>query len=75
MSIARYARRERLPVGAQKEIAQRLGVAESVVSRVMNDKGSDLSPITRRRVKVAIARKLGMKVDEAFPVELVELSA
>lgn len=71
MSIARYARKERLPVGAQKEIAIRLGVAESVVSRVMNDKGQDLSPLTRRKVQVAIARKLGLKVEEAFPAELV----
>lgn len=68
MSIARYARKERLPVGAQKEIAAKLGVAQSVVSRVMNDKGADLSPITRRRVQVAIARRLNLKVDEAFPV-------
>lgn len=67
MSIARYARKERLPTGAQKEIAERLGVAASVVSRVMNDKGADLAPATVRRVRVAIARKLRMKVDEVFP--------
>ena len=55
-------------MGAQTEIAKRLGVAKSVVSRVMNDKGSDLSPITRRKVQVALARRLGLRVDEAFPV-------
>lgn len=69
MSIARYARKERLPWGAQKEIAERLGVAESVVSRVMNDKGSDLKPETLRKIRVAIARKIGMRVDEVFPDE------
>lgn len=67
MSIARYARKERLPFGAQKEIAEELGVAESVVSRVMNGKGDDLSAETRHKVRVAIARKLRMKVDEVFP--------
>jgi transcriptional regulator with XRE-family HTH domain len=67
MSIARYARKERLPFGAQKEIAKKLGVAESVVSRVMNDKGDDLKPATVRAVRVAIARKLRMRVDEVFP--------
>lgn len=67
MSIARYARKERLPVGAQREIATKLDVAESVVSRVMNDKGADLSPKTIRRVRVAIARRIGMRVDEVFP--------
>ena len=67
MNIARYARKERLPWGAQKEIAKRLGVTPSVVSRVMNDKGADLKPETIRKVKVAIARKLRMAVDEVFP--------
>lgn len=72
MSIARYARKERLKNGVQKEIAAALDVDESVVSRVMNDKGADLSPATRRRVQVAIARKLRMPVDEAFPSELFD---
>lgn len=75
MSIARYARKERLQRGAQKEIAERLGVSHTVVSRVMNDKGADLSPVTRRKIQVAIARKLGLAVDEAFPLEDVKLSA
>ena len=70
MSFTRYARRGRLPVGYQKQIAAKLGVARSVVSRVMNDKGADLSPVTRRKVQVALARKLGLKVDEAFPQDV-----
>lgn len=70
MSIARYARKERLPFGAQKEIAEELGVAESVVSRVMNGKGDDLSTETRHKVQVAIARKLRMSVAEVFPEEV-----
>jgi transcriptional regulator with XRE-family HTH domain len=67
MSIARFARKERLPHGAQSEIARKLGVADSVVSRVMNDKAADLNPRTVRRIRVAIARKLNMRVDEVFP--------
>ena len=67
ITIARYARKERLPFGAQAEIARRLGVTPSVVSRVMNNKGADLAPQTIRKVKVAIARKLRMRVDEVFP--------
>lgn len=72
MSIARYARKERLRHGDQKEIAAKLGISEPVVSRVMNDKINQLSAETVRRVRVAIARKLGLKVDEAFPQELDE---
>lgn len=67
MSIARYARKEMLDTGVQREIAHRLNVAESSVSKVMNDKVSDLSPKTVRRIRVAIARRLRMRVDEAFP--------
>jgi transcriptional regulator with XRE-family HTH domain len=67
MTIARFARKERLPHGAQSRIAEKLGVADSVVSRVMNDKAADLNPKTVRRIRVAIARKLRMRVDEVFP--------
>jgi predicted XRE-type DNA-binding protein len=67
MSIARYARKERLRTGAQNEIALRLDVSKSTVSKVMNDKVSDLAATTIRKVRVAIARKLRMRVDEVFP--------
>lgn len=67
MSIARYARKERLKHGAQKDIALKLGITAPVVSLVMNDKVAGLSDKTVRRVRIAIARRLGMRVDEAFP--------
>lgn len=67
MSIARYARKERLYYGAQKDIATALGVDEAVVSRVMNDKVERLSPATVRRVRAAIARKLRRPISEVFP--------
>ena len=67
MSIARYARKERLPHGAQHEIALKLGVGDWVVSRVMNDKTDSLGKETVRRVRVAIARKLRQPVTEVFP--------
>ena len=69
MSIARYARKERLPFGAQAEIAEKLGVDESYVSRVMNDKAQHLPARTVRNIQVAIARKIGLAVAEAFPLE------
>ncbi len=71
MSFARYARKERLKTGAQKQIAAKLGVGEAVVSLVMNDKAEDarVSAPTIRRVRVAIARRLGQPVAEVFPPE------
>lgn len=63
-------RKERIPHGAQREIATDLGLAESYVSAVIT---GDARPKTARarktvrRVQVAIARKLGVPVDVAFP--------
>lgn len=70
MALSKYERKERLGYGAQKEIAQELGrgFSEATVSRVMNEKdGSTVTPEKARRVRVAIARRLRMPVDEAFP--------
>jgi hypothetical protein len=59
-----------MPYGAQREIAREKGVTEGYVSEAMNDL---LRPKTAegkkrlRGVQVAIARKLGTTVDEAFP--------
>ena len=75
MSIARYARKERLRFGAQKEIARALDVPEAYVSRVMNDKAQHLPAEKVRAIQVAIARRLGMRVDEAFPRDLQSSAA
>jgi hypothetical protein len=70
MPLTIAERKHRMPSGAQREVARELRVDPSYVSRVMAD---DIRPKTRlgrksvRRVQVAIARKLGMTVDEAFP--------
>ena len=59
-----------MPHGAQREIANDLGIAESYVSAVMTDDARPKTARARktvRRVQVAISRKLGVTVDEAFP--------
>lgn len=59
-----------LPYGKQREIAKKAGVSEAYVSAVVNDR---LRPVTvegqrnLRRVRVLVARALGVRVDEAFP--------
>lgn len=68
LSIAE--RKHRMPYGAQKQVAAEEQVSEQYVSGVMND---EVKPKTEkgakklRRVQVAIARKLRMRVDEVFP--------
>jgi hypothetical protein len=63
-------RKHLMPHGAQREIAADLGVDESYVSRVVAEA---IHPRTARgrkqlrRIQVAVARKLGITVDEAFP--------
>ncbi len=75
MPISRYERKERLPFGAQKEIAVNLKIAESTVSLVVNDKTATLHADTVRKIRVAVARKIGVRVDEAFPPELTGTAA
>lgn len=71
MPITRYERKERLPYGAQKEIAIALGegFSEAYVSRVQNDITSGMDPEKVRRVQVAIALRLRPRtaVADAFP--------
>lgn len=67
MALTRHERKERLGHGAQKEIAEKLGVSDSLVSAVVNDKTQILGEDTVRRVRVAIARRIGLPVDEVFP--------
>lgn len=65
-------RKHRLPYGAQKKIARRLGVARSYVSAAV---AGDCRPKTKRaklrlrRVQVAIAGELGLPVEEAFDAQ------
>ena len=76
MALSRWDRKERLPLGAQKEIAEELR-AEGVktndgeVSRVLHDKASHLNPEKVRKIQVAIAKRLRPRVSvaEAFPIE------
>ncbi len=75
MPISRYERKERLPFGAQKEIAEKLDLAESTVSLVVNDKVAALNAGTVRKVRVAVARRIGLPVDQVFQPELAGTAA
>jgi predicted XRE-type DNA-binding protein len=66
MALSRWERKEKLGFGSQAEIATRLKVQRSVVSAVVNDKAQSLSAETVRKVQVAVARKIGLPVDDVF---------
>lgn len=74
MALSPLGRKHLLPWGKQDEIAKRLGVIPGYVSQVVN--GLAIPRSKRgwklyRKVQVAIARALGMRLDEAFtPREL-----
>ena len=63
-----------MPFGAQREVSAEQRVDPGYVSRVMNDEVFPKTPPSRkklRRVQVALSRKLGVTVDEAFPPEII----
>jgi hypothetical protein len=70
MPLTIAERKHQMPHGAGLEIAEKEKVHPAYVSRALAD---EIRPKTRpakkklRRVRVAIARKLGVTVDEAFP--------
>jgi transcriptional regulator with XRE-family HTH domain len=67
LSLARYARLEKLPYGTQSKIARKFRVSPSFVSLVMNDKAAALKPEKVQKVQDEIAKRLGMPVEEVFP--------
>lgn len=73
MPLSVAERKHRMPYGAQKEVSVEQGVSEGYVSLAMNGDVRPKTAPTRkklRRVQVALARKLGVTVDEAFPPDI-----
>lgn len=65
----RWERKRRLPAGAITAIAKKEQVAVSLVSMVVNDNALvvRLGSAKVRRVRAAIARKIGEPVAKVFP--------
>lgn len=66
MALTKRERKLRLRRGAQKEIAEQLGVSEGLVSLVVNGKTQILGKETVMKVREAIAAKIGAPVGEVF---------
>jgi transcriptional regulator with XRE-family HTH domain len=78
MPLTIAERKHQMPFGAQLEVAKAEGVSPSYVSAVMRDEVLAKTVPTQkklRRVQVAIARKIGVTVDEAFPPQTKEEAA
>lgn len=78
MPLSIAERKHRMPFGAQREVAAEQAVDAAYVSRVMNEEIHAKTPASRkklRRVQVALARKLGVTVDEAFPPQTATAAA
>ncbi len=66
MGLNIWQRKEKLPFGAQKEVAAEVGCDPAIVSLVVNDKAGNYDAKRVRRIQVRLARKMGVRVDEAF---------
>jgi len=70
MPLTTAERKHRMPFGSQREIAREEAVDEAYVSKAIADEifpKTDEARVKLRRVRVAIARRLKVRVDEAFP--------
>jgi len=65
----RFERKERIGYGGISEVARELELSAGTVSLVISDKTDTLSDATVQRVRLAIALKIGLGVDEVFPPE------
>lgn len=69
MALGALGRKVLLQPSKQQEIADRMGEPKSFVSKVVNGRQIPTSPRgwkRYRRVQVAVARAIGLRVDEAF---------
>lgn len=65
----RFERKERIGHGGISRVARQLKLSPGTVSLVISDKTDILSDATILKVRVAIARRIGLDVDEVFPPE------
>lgn len=63
----RFERKERIGHGGISQVARELELSPGTVSLVISDKTDILSDATVQRVRVAIAAKIGLDVEEVFP--------
>lgn len=74
MPLSKWDRKQRLPFGAQQQIADELGEGydKAFVSLVMNDKAQARDQEKVKKIRDAIARRIGLPVEEVFPDPPIE---
>lgn len=65
----RWERKEKIGHGGITEVARELALSPATVSLVVSDKTDQLSEETIRRVREAIAARIGEPFEEVFPPE------
>lgn len=66
MALTKRQRKERLGRGKYNDIAAEVGVSDSTVSAVMNGRTQLYAKETVRKVRVAIAERIGEPVEEVW---------
>jgi predicted XRE-type DNA-binding protein len=66
MALTKSQRKKKLRYGDQTEIARRLGVPDSLVSAVMNNKHQAYSREKVQLVRQAVAEKIGEPIEEVW---------
>jgi predicted XRE-type DNA-binding protein len=66
MALTKSQRKKKLRRGAQTEIARELGVPDSLVSAVMNNKHQAYNRENVQRVRQAVAERIGEPVEEVW---------
>jgi transcriptional regulator with XRE-family HTH domain len=72
MPLTTAERKERMPFGAQRQVATALGVDRGYVSKVMDGAVKPKTPLGMKKlrlVQTALARRLRLPVDEVFPTK------
>lgn len=78
MPLTIAERKHLMPFGAQREVAEEQQVDAAYVSKVMAGEVIPKTAASRkklRRVQVALARKLGRRVDEVFGADITPVGA
>jgi predicted XRE-type DNA-binding protein len=66
MALTKSQRKKALRRGMQAEIARELGVADSLVSAVVNGKAQAYADETVKKVREAIAARIGGTVEDVW---------
>lgn len=72
IAMTRWERKDRLSHGAQKRVAERLGIDQALVSRVVN---TEKTGVRHAGIEQAVADEIGLPVEAVFPPKGEQVAA